>query len=171
MSWSRRNRTLCLSSSPLISANSASSRAASPRFTSDSSAPMLQVSGSTLIEVFGAPLRDTAGAVLLLERVCRVMSFVPRPSASASSRDCRVGGRRQLANEFVRLRPLAEAGGWVEMTDLPDVDEPAAPRLGQLGDALEATQRIVATRCDDAREGQRFARHGQPAAGAERIDR
>src|SRR5262245_31944107 len=156
MSWSRRNRTLCFNSSPLISANRASSRAASPRFTSDSSAPMLQVSSSTLIEVFGTPLRDTAGAVLLLERVCGVMSFIPPPGALASRGDRRVGAHRELANEFVRLRPLAEAGGWVEMTDVADVHEPAAPRLRQLGDAFEAAERIVATRCDDAREEQRL---------------
>ena len=46
----------------MIAANSASSRDASPRFTSCNSAPIAQVSGSTLIEDSSAPARTTAGA-------------------------------------------------------------------------------------------------------------
>src|SRR5215471_18051851 len=47
MSWSRKNSTLCLSSSARISAISPGSRAATPRWTSPTSAPIEQVSGST----------------------------------------------------------------------------------------------------------------------------
>ena len=50
MSWSRKNSTLCLSSSARISATSPASREATPRFTLESSAPIVQVSGSTLME-------------------------------------------------------------------------------------------------------------------------
>ncbi len=50
MSWSRKNSTLCASSSARISATRAGSRDATPRSTLESSAPIAQVSGSTRIE-------------------------------------------------------------------------------------------------------------------------
>src|SRR4030095_12935867 len=50
MSWSRKNRTLCFSSSARISATRPGSREATPRFTFESSAPIVHVSGSTLME-------------------------------------------------------------------------------------------------------------------------
>src|SRR5215470_5908094 len=50
MSWSRKKTTLCLSSSARISATSSGERDATPRLTFESSAPIVQVSGSTLIE-------------------------------------------------------------------------------------------------------------------------
>ena len=61
MSWSRKNSTRCLSSSARISATSAGSRDATPRLTLLSSAPMAQVSGSTLIESGSDAARTTAG--------------------------------------------------------------------------------------------------------------
>src|SRR5215510_11742771 len=62
MSWSRKKRTLCLSRRARTSATRSGSREATPRFTLLSSAPMAQVSCSTLIELFSAPARTTAGA-------------------------------------------------------------------------------------------------------------
>ena len=53
---------LCFSSSARISATSSASREATPRFTLESSAPIVQVSGSTLIEVFSDFALTTAGA-------------------------------------------------------------------------------------------------------------
>ena len=55
------------------------------------------------------------------------------------------------------------------MADLAEVDEAAAPVSGQFRDALEATERIVAARRDDA-AGTAAAR-AEPAASRRRAAR
>src|SRR5690348_11759972 len=88
MFWSRRNRTLYLRRSALISANSAAARDASPRFTPCSCAPIAQVSGSTVID----PTRcEAAGAIFDM--------FPPNGLRLSENEDRRTGGlaRFQLA--------------------------------------------------------------------------
>src|SRR5262245_15169102 len=62
MSWSRKKSTLCFSSSARISAIRPGSREATPRFTLESSAPMAQDRGSTLIKYGSGTDGTTAGA-------------------------------------------------------------------------------------------------------------
>jgi hypothetical protein len=77
MSWSRKNSTLYFKSSALISDMSAGSRDAAPKLTLLSSAPMLQVSGSALIEFCSVPADMIAGAVRVEEfAVARAMVFL-----------------------------------------------------------------------------------------------
>jgi hypothetical protein len=61
MSWSRKNSTRYFSSRARISAVRSASREAAPRSTLDSSAPIVQVIGSTLMEFFREPALTTAG--------------------------------------------------------------------------------------------------------------
>src|SRR6188768_2419749 len=77
MSWSRKNSTRCSSSRARISATSAESREAAPRSTFDSSAPIVQVRGSTLMLFMAAP-RDQS-------------SVKSRPGCPAPTPHCRGG--------------------------------------------------------------------------------
>jgi hypothetical protein len=67
MSWSLKNSTLYFKSNELISDISAGSREATPKLMLPSSAPMLQVSGSTRIEFCSAPADTIAGALRVEE--------------------------------------------------------------------------------------------------------
>ena len=78
MSWSLKNNTLYFKSNELISDISAGSREATPKLMLLSSAPMLQVSGSTRIEFCSAAADTIAGALRVEEfAVARAMGFPP----------------------------------------------------------------------------------------------
>ena len=59
--------------------------------------------------------------------------------------------------------PVAVPGGGVEVADRADVDEPAAPGLGEAAHALEVAEGVVGAGRDDAGEAAAAARDGQPA--------
>jgi hypothetical protein len=78
MSWSLKNSTLYFKSNELISDICAGSREATPKLTLLSSAPMLQVRGSTRIEFCNAAVDTIAGVVSVEEfAVARAMGFPP----------------------------------------------------------------------------------------------
>ena len=117
MSWSRKNSTLCFSSSARISAMRSASRAAAPRLTLQSSAPIVQVSGSTLIE----PCRATCAGAGVAVAVA-VMSFLLWTFASPVARGAplRVDVRLPYSMGFHRIacgfpcaqhRPVADDAG------------------------------------------------------------
>src|SRR5262245_1679637 len=103
MSWSRKNSTRCLSSSARISATSPASRDATPRLTLESSAPIVHVIGSTLIE---PRFETTAGA----SRTVAVVMLFPWVSVSSNHEDrraCRLA-RFEIAMRLHRiLQPVA----------------------------------------------------------------
>src|SRR5215469_9994623 len=78
MSWSLKNSTLYFNSNELISDISAGSREATPKLTLLSSAPMLQVRGSTWIELCSAAADTIAGAVGFGFTVSRAIGFLRR---------------------------------------------------------------------------------------------
>src|SRR5262245_32256944 len=106
MSWSRKKRTLCLRSKARISATRSASREATPRFTLLSSAPMLQVSCSTLIELFSAPARTTAGAPCsdLVSTMFVIACSPARSRATRLDRLERSGAPCTAAHTLRRLR-------------------------------------------------------------------
>src|SRR6476469_7633118 len=78
MSWSLKNSTLYFKSNELISDIITGSREATPKLTLLSSAPMVQVSGSTRIEFCSAAADTTAGAVGFGFTVARAIGFLRR---------------------------------------------------------------------------------------------
>src|SRR5690349_15139440 len=78
---------------------------------------------------------------------------------------------REAADEFVGARPGAEAGGRIEVADLAEVHQLAAPVAGQHFEALVTCQRVVAAGREDAGEGETLTRHRQPAPGAQIVER
>src|SRR5574337_54559 len=164
MSWSRRNKTLCVSRSALISANSASSRAASPRLTPDSSAPMAQVRGSTLIELCSTPGRTKAGASGCA-RVVWFMQMSPMEKWVEESAGVRgplsAGKNRELndedrgADRLTRLEIAVGPGRVFQRVALLDFDLDATG-----GDVVEefARERVTLGRIADV-VGERRARH------------
>src|SRR6516164_2558888 len=78
MSWSLKNSTLYFNSNELISDISAGSREATPKLTLLSSAPMLQVRGSTRIEFCSAAADTSAGAGWFGFTFARAIGFLRR---------------------------------------------------------------------------------------------
>src|SRR5258707_2136966 len=95
MSWSLKNSTLYFKSNELISDISAGSREATPKLTLLSSAPMVQVRGSTRIEFCSAAADTIAGAVGFGFTVARAIGFLLRRGFCRTAfRDC--ASMRQL---------------------------------------------------------------------------
>src|SRR6476661_11288429 len=78
MSWSLKNSTLYFKSNEVISDMITGSREATPKLTLLSSAPMVQVSGSTRIESCSAAADTVAGAVGFGFTVARAIGFLRR---------------------------------------------------------------------------------------------
>src|SRR6516162_6719019 len=83
MSWSRKNSTLWVRSRARSSATSPASREATPRLTLLNSAPIAQVSGSTLMQERSTPGRTTAGAAGASASVVVVLMAWPLPESSS----------------------------------------------------------------------------------------
>lgn len=79
--------------------------------------------------------------------------------------------RTELCNKGFGLWPIAVARRRIHMADLAQVNEVGIPVEGQPGDALEASQGIIAAGADDAAKGEPGPRHGQPATSAQGFDR
>ena len=75
---------------------------------------------------------------------------------------CR-GHAAQDVEQGLGSGPVAVPGGGVEVADGSDVDELAAPRLGEGAHVLEVAEGVVGAGRDDAGEVQRRQRDGQPA--------
>src|SRR4030095_4409736 len=75
-------RTLCLSSNARISATSPGSREATPRFTLLNSAPIVQVSGSTLLEPRVAVCAGASMVAFVMSFSCQSMRLVADDSGA-----------------------------------------------------------------------------------------
>ena len=107
MSWSRKNSTLCCSSSARISAKRPSSREASARLTLRSSAPMVAVSGSTSIAL-GADAERRAR--LGLERCWSMTGHGCSPCGGGAGGGVRTRGRRPTSRRCGRTRGRGAPG-------------------------------------------------------------
>src|SRR6476469_6081310 len=77
----------------------------------------------------------------------------------------------KLTEELRGPRPLAIARRRIQMADVADVDKATAPCARERLDAIDASQRIVCARCDDAGKRQAGARCRQPAVLLQRFER
>ena len=144
MSWSRRNSTLCLSSSARISANERRRRARRRRgSTFESSAPIVQVSGSTLMEPRVAAMRAEVRFAVASGLVsgCPGSAVYARSVRSSDDENRRAGGLAGF-EVAMRLRRILQLVALVDLDPDPaggDVVEQLAaqaPLLRGIGDVI-----------------------------------
>src|SRR5688572_30702429 len=80
-------------------------------------------------------------------------------------------GQAELVNQLLRSRPLAETGCRIQMPDVAEVDQPAAPCTRQPLDTVKPCERVVAACCNDAEEREPPARNGKPMMRAQLPER
>src|SRR6185369_2027402 len=154
MSWSRKKSTLCASSRARISSMRAGVREAIPMFTFESSAPMVQVSGSTRMEPC----------------VLTMAGDLPRAFMS-DDEDGRAGGGARF-EVAVRLRGRAQLVALVDLHVDASGGDVAEERFGQrialgrVGDVVAKRRACHEERALD-RELHRFDGRDRPRCGAD----